>query len=489
MTATSPDRRIDGLLARYEARDASVAALLCDGHDPAARAFRFIAPDLAVHDLSYGELRAEFERFAAALDDLGVRPGERVATLMGKSREYVVALIGIWRLGAVHVPLFTAFAAPAIALRLAGSAVRVVVCDADQLPKLAPGGDMPADPPWQAICTGPGGNSALQFDSLLANARPGFPPAVLGGDAPLIHIYTSGTTGSPKGVVVPVRALASFHAYCEFGLGIRPDDTFWCAADPGWAYGLYYAVIGTLLTGVRSILLQGGFSAEATLAVLDSERVTNFAAAPTVYRALRSSGLAPAAPLALRRASSAGEPLTAEVNVWARQVLGVEVHDHYGQTEAGMLINNHHHPLLAKPLREGAMGHAMPGWRAVVLDGESDRAAEVAQSGRIAIDLDASPLAWFAGYDGDPAKSAEKFSADGRYYLTGDTGMIDAEGYFHFSARDDDVIIMAGYRIGPFEVEFGDADPSGGQRGGGDRGSRRGAGRSDRGLCGSGQRA
>ena len=443
---------VEQLLDRYGAADACAAGLLCDGHDPASRAFRILAPDLSAEDLSYGELKAESERFAAALLALGLRPGDRVATLMGKSRAYIVAVMGIWRLGAVHVPLFTAFAPPAIALRLTGSGAKVVVCDPDQLAKLAPGDDIPADAGWQVICTGDGG-TALDFDEVLAAQAPGFPAAALGGDAPLIHVYTSGTTGAPKGVVVPIRALASFHAYMEFGIGLTDDDIYWCAADPGWAYGLYYAVLGTMLTGVSSILLQGGFSPEGTLALLEREQVTNFAAAPTVYRALRASGLAAPGKLALRRASAAGEPLTPEVNVWARGALGIEVHDHFGQTEAGMLINNHHHAALTQPLREGSMGHAMPGWRAVVLENESDGEADAGEAGRIAIDRHASPLGWFAGYEGNAAKSAEKFSADGRYYLTGDTGMQDGEGYFHFSARDDDVIIMAGYRIGPFEVE------------------------------------
>lgn len=445
--------RVDELLARYGAPDACAARLLCDDHDPSARAFRIIAPDLSADDISYGELKADSERFAAALHSLGVRPGDRVATLMGKSRACIVAVVGIWRLGAVHVPLFTAFAPPAIALRLTGSGTKVVVCDADQLAKLAPGEDMPASPGWQVICTGGGGAGALDFDEVIAAQAPGIHAAALGGDAPLIHVYTSGTTGAPKGVVVPIRALASFHAYMEFGIGLTDDDIYWCAADPGWAYGLYYAVLGTLQTGVRGVLLQGGFTPESTLAVLAREAVTNFAAAPTVYRALRATGLAVPGKLALRRASAAGEPLTPEVNVWARSALGIEVHDHYGQTEAGMLINNHHHAALARPLREGSMGHAMPGWRAVVLENESDREASAGVAGRIAIDRHASPLGWFSGYEGNAAKSAEKFSADGRYYLTGDTGMQDEEGYFYFSARDDDVIIMAGYRIGPFEVE------------------------------------
>lgn len=448
-----PPRLIDELVAIYGAPDASAAYQLCDRYDPAARAYRIVSPDLSTEDITYGELRRDSEKFSAALFRLGIRPGDRVATLMGKSRAYLVTLMAIWRLGAVHVPLFTAFAPQAIGQRLVGSGAKLVVCDGAQADKLKPGEFIAEDAPWLVIGVEPGDGPSLSFDVLLSESRPGFPAAALGGDAPIIHIYTSGTTGNPKGIVVPMRALAAFRAYAEFGLGLQRGDIFFCAADPGWAYGLYFGILGTFTTGIDSILVQGGFSPALTFAVLEQEGVTNFTAAPTIYRSLRSFTPAPPAPLALRCASSAGEPLTPEVNEWAPRVLGTAVHDHYGQTEAGMLINNHHHGALNRPLREGSMGQSMPGWRAVILDPQMDREVGPGIHGRVAMSMQDSPLAWFKGYDGDPAKTNEKFAADGRWYLTGDTGTVDDDGYFHFSARDDDVIIMAGYRIGPFEVE------------------------------------
>jgi acetyl-CoA synthetase len=387
---------------------------------------------------------------------MGVSPGDRVATLMGKSTEYLVTLMAIWRLGAVHVPLFTAFAPSAIALRLAGSAAKIVVCDENQQAKLAPSANIAADAPWQIITTAPdhlAPPTALRFAQLLAAHRPGRPAASLGGNAPLIHIYTSGTTGRPKGVVVPIKALAGFQAYAEFGLGLRSDDLFWCAADPGWAYGLYFGVLASFTTGIPSLLLQGGFDAEATYEVLSRTKITNFAAAPTVYRSLRTAQVSAPRNLKLRCASSAGEPLTPEVNEWAVGALGVAIHDHYGQTEAGMLLNNHHHPALKKPLKAGSMGMSMPGWATLVLRQHEDTPAPNGELGRIAVEVSQSPLAWFTGYLNDPEKSAEKFAGEGRWYLTGDVGWKDEDGYFHFSSRDDDVIIMAGYRIGPFEVE------------------------------------
>lgn len=442
--------RLHDLVASYQGADASVAHLLCDRHPADATAYTIVAPDGSAVDLTYGRLREMSERFAAALAGLGVRPGDRVATLMGKSVEYLAALLGIWRAGAVHVPLFTAFATPAVVLRLTGSDTKVVVCDEAQRGKLAG-----TDGPWRVVVAGgeTPQNGDLDFAELVAAQQTGFPAAALGADAPLIHIYTSGTTGEPKGVVVPTAAIAAFHAYLEFGLHVRADDVHWCAADPGWAYGLYYGIVGPLAVGVHSVLLGGGFSAPLTWSVLADHRVTNFAAAPTVYRALRASGVSVPDDLYLHHASSAGEPLTPDINEWAPDAIGVPVHDHYGQTETGMVINNHHHPALRHPRKPGSMGRAMPGWTVAVLLPDADHIAPTGTQGRIAVDTTASPLAWFTGYTGDPVRTAEKFTDDGRWYLTGDVGSTDEDGNFHFTSRDDDVVIMAGYRIGPFEVE------------------------------------
>jgi acetyl-CoA synthetase len=454
----SPDARVRELVALYADRRASVADLLCDRHPADAVAYTIVKPDGAATVLSYGRLREDSERFAAALAELGVAPGDRVATLMGKSVEYLVAVMGIWRLGAVHVPLFTAFAPPAIATRLLGSKARIVISDDTQRGKLLPSEDIPVDAPWQVIVAGGPEDAArypddLDFRALLAAQPSGFPAAALGGAAPIVHIYTSGTTGAPKGVVVPTRAIAGFRVYLEYALDLGADDVYWCAADPGWAYGLYFGIIGSFSVGVPSVLLRGGFSPESTWAVLHDWGITNFTAAPTVYRALRASSVPVPSALRLRCASSAGEPLTPEVNQWAIAALGLPVFDHYGQTEAGMLVNNHHHPALRRPLKPGSMGQPMPGWTVRVLCSDHDDVAPAGTVGRIALDTAASPLAWFRGYEGNASRSAEKFSEDGRWYLTGDVGSTDDEGYIHFSARDDDVIIMAGYRIGPFEVE------------------------------------
>lgn len=445
--------RVEGIASRFGQGEQCAAWHLCDRHDRGSLAYRIVGEDMDYVDLSYGELRSASQRLAAGFRAMGLGEGDRIATLMGKSRDYLVSLMAIWRIGAVHLPLFTAFAPAAIAYRLASSAARLVICDSDQMTKLEPGIDMPADRDWSVATTGKCKPEIRSLEEMSIDEP--FPPeaAHLPADAPLIHIFTSGTTGKPKGLTVPIRALAAIQTYMELALNVTSQDVYWCAADPGWAYGLYYGVVGSFLTGTTSILLEGGFSPARTLAVLERERVTNFAAAPTVYRAMRASGEVPTHPLALRHASSAGDPLTPDVNDWARDVLGVEVHDHYGQTETGMLINNHHHPSLARPLVSGSMGVAMPGWTAAILGDKSDEQAAIGEVGRVAILLAASPLAWFGGYIGAEDRTAERFTGDRTYYLTGDVGRQDEDGNFHFSARDDDVILMAGYRIGPGEIE------------------------------------
>ena len=157
------DQRVEQLLARFSGGSICTVSLLCDDYDVDQMAYRLIGEDLSATDYSYGQLREASEKFAGALKALGVGKGDRVATLMGKSWSYLVTVMGIWRLGAVHVPLFTAFAPPAIALRVTGSNTKVIVCDAAQQSKLAPGDDIPADAPWRVITTGDAQGDDLSF--------------------------------------------------------------------------------------------------------------------------------------------------------------------------------------------------------------------------------------------------------------------------------------------------------------------------------------
>jgi acetyl-CoA synthetase len=209
-------------------------------------------------------------------------------------------------------------------------------------------------------------------------------------------------------------------------------------------------VIGPLLLGQATVLNDGPFDPAATYRVLERHAVTSLATAPTAYRALRAAGQ-PSRRLRLGHASSCGEPLNESLIAWAEEHLGVPVHDHYGQTETCIVAANHHHPALARPLRPGSMGHSTPGYRVVILD-EADEEAPPGLAGQIAVDVEGSPL-FFRGYFREEAESARRLPAGGRYFLTGDAGRQDEDGYLWFDARADDVIVSGGYRIGPFEVE------------------------------------
>ncbi|MBT2413706.1 AMP-binding protein [Streptomyces sp. ISL-12] len=432
---TSVQARIQDLLSTFGAPDADVARLLCDRRPPDAVAFTVLGPDLESVPLTYGALAERSRLLAGRLRALGVGPGDRVATLMGKSADLPVSLLAIWRLGAVHVPLFTAFAPDAVRARTA--AAKAVITDPSQSHKVdalrGPDGTLP----WHVLEAGP---DLARAPGPVADTYP------VGGAAPFLELYTSGTTGPAKPVPVPVRAIAAFAAYQEFGLDHRADDVFWNMADPGWGYGLYQAVIGPLALGRAALLLSGGFDADRTVLTLSRHRVTNFAAAPTAYRSLRAQWPG-RPPLALRCASSAGEPLDAATAEWAADALGTEIHDHYGQTELGMVAGHGWHPAIRPAARTaGSMGRSFPGWRLRVLDRTEDVEAPPGEPGRLAVDRWESPLMWFTGYGGGTAPAR-------RWHVTGDIAVADAAGNLTFTGRADDVIIMAGYRIGPHDIE------------------------------------
>ena len=417
-------QRVASLARRFSA-DVCLGDILCDDHPRGDTAFTVIDEDVQITELSYGELSDESRRLATALRARGIERGTRVGVLMGKSRQLPIVLLALWRLGAVEVPLFTAFAGPAIAQRVRGAGAQLIIADPDQLPKLD---GLVID----RLATG------APVAEMIAAGNPLAESVHIGPDELFLQLYTSGTTGTPKGVGVPAFAIAAFIAYAEYGLAIDQDDVFWNAADPGWAYGLYYGIVAPLAVGASNILLAGAFSAERTTAVMEKMGVTNFAAAPTVYRAMKKEGTQ--LTTRLSKASSAGEPLTPDVVQWAPVALGTEVRDHWGQTELGMAITNSWHPALQRAVARGSMGQALPGFAAGTREGS------------IVLSPAESPLMWFRGYVDAPQQTQERYSENGAWYLTGDAGRAEGDDFF-FASRDDDLIIAAGYRIAPFDIE------------------------------------
>src|SRR5262249_34882758 len=328
------------------------------------------------------------------------------------------------------------------------SAARVIVTDTANRPKLAGLGLRVITVEEHDGAAEPGD---VSFRAAIAAAGPLAEGGRVRGEDPFILIYTSGTTGQPKGVQVPVRALTCFAVYMRFGLDVRDEDVYWNIADPGWAYGLFYALVGPLLLGLPTLFAGAPFTVAHALNVMRTYRVTNFAAAPTVYRSMRAAGDAGAGDdLHLRVLSSAGEPLNPDVIAWAERTLGVPVYDHYGQTENAMLVINPHAAALRRPLRPGSMGVEMPGFHAVIVDEEGHELGP-GEEGQIGLDIARSPLYWFGGYYKAPERPGKRII--GGYYLTGDAASRDADNFFYFSGRTDDIISTAGYRIGPFEVE------------------------------------
>ncbi|PTL90550.1 AMP-binding protein [Halomonas litopenaei] len=398
-----------------------------------------------VSRLTYRELDQQSARLAGWMAARGLGVGDRIACMLPRSPQLLVAVVATWRLGAVYQPLFTAFGPDAVDYRLGRADTRLVITDAANRHKFD---GLESCPPVLAL----GGASEaypqdLSWDEALASEALQDSPPRLSPDAPFLQMFTSGTVGKPKGVAVPLSAMPAFALYMELAVDLRPEDRFWNMADPGWAYGLYYAIAGPLLLGVTTHFCEAGFSAEGALAFMQRHDITNFAAAPTAYRLMKASGLFDNAheTLSLRAASSAGEPLNTEVVSWVESALGCPVMDHYGQTETGMTCNNHHR--LEHPKHIGGMGVPMPGYRLVILDAEYQELPP-GEPGVLAVDIERSPAHFFPGYTWQ-----EKHPFAEGYYLTGDVVVRNEDGSFQFAGRDDDIITTAGYRVGPTDVE------------------------------------
>jgi len=456
--ATTP--QIEQWQRVFGAKQVAVSNELCDKHAQGAAALRLTDDG---REVSYGELGDASRRLASVLAELGVGKGDRVACMLPKTCELVTTVLAAARLGACYVPLFTAFGPDAAEYRINASAAKVVVTDSTQRAKL----DGVAAS-TKCITVGAVNGEDVDYADAVGVASPlaDSSHAQLSSNDLLSIIFTSGTTGRPKGVEVPVWALSAFSTYMHYGLHVTSDCTYWNVADPGWAYGLYYSVYGPLALGYPSIMQQSGFNPTSAAKVLEDYKVTNLAAAPVWYRALRANlEIAPGWLPALQRASSAGEPLNPSISEWLQGITAnsVPIRDHYGQTEGGMIAVNHWHPDLAtSTLPAGSMGPSMVGLSAAVVsqpdDGSAAKQLPAGVPGAFAVDTDKarSPLFWFTRYLNNTEKTAERFvdGADGRSYcLTGDVAEHDGEGFFYFSSRDDDVITSSAYRIGPFDVE------------------------------------
>ena len=396
---------------------------------------------------TFKQLKDYSSQFANFLKAQGVGRGDRISGLLPRNVELLITILAAWRIGAVYQPLFTAFGPKAIEHRVQLAKSKFVVTDLNNRPKLDEVQDCPtiisiADENGPALAAGD-----LNFWDEVNAQSDQCDVVRLMIDDPFLLMFTSGTTGLAKPLEVPLKALIAFGLYMQNAVGLTDDDAFWNIADPGWAYGLYYAITGPLLLGHATLFYEGGFSTDSLIQIAKEYNITNLAGAPTAYRLMMAADQTQMASLRgqFRRVSSAGEPLNPEVIRWFKQVLDAPIYDHYGQTEVGMVVCNHH--ALEHEVHAGSAGFASPGYHIAVVD-EQGQVLPQDTPGILAIDLERSPLMWFGGY-----KESRKSPFVGGYYLTGDTAEIHADGSMSFVGRSDDVITTSGYRIGPFDVE------------------------------------
>ncbi|PXW63991.1 acetyl-CoA synthetase [Methylobacterium sp. B4] len=430
----------------------NIASDVCDRWaltEPDRTALLVLDADDRPEPVSYGRLRSDSLRLAAALAARGVGAGDRVAVLLPQSVAVAVTHLAAYRLGAIALPLAGLFGESALQHRLTDSGTRAVVTDAAGLAKLER--LRPDLPDLATILSVDGASGAAEdFLSVLASAAEDFETRSTGPDDPALMIYTSGTTGLAKGALHGHRVLLGHLPGWTLMHGFPPEGTglMWTPSDWAWAGGLLNVLMPSLRLGMPVVARpHGRFEPEAAYRLMADLGVTHAFLPPTALRMLR--GLADPREKfdlpRLRNIASAGEALGAETFEWARAALGLTIGEAYGQTECNLVLASCARVGVA---RAGATGKPVPGHRVAVLR-EDGTEADADETGEIAVRAPDPVL--FLGYWRQPEATAKKFR-DG-WWMTGDRARRDADGYIRFVGREDDLITSAAYRIGPAEIE------------------------------------
>ncbi len=425
-------------------------------------ALRFVARNQPALDLSYAELARQTNRFANVLEGLGVQKGAHLFVLAGRMPALYIAVLGALKKGVVVTPMFSAFGPEPIATRInLGAGEVLVTTDVLYQRKIKPWRQQMPSLRHVLLVAEEGGLTqepdTLDLGQLLREASDAFTTVNTSGQDPALLHFTSGTTGTPKGALHVHEAVVTHFQTGRYALDLHEEDRFWCTADPGWVTGTSYGIMAPLLQGVTSLIDREEFDAERWYHLLAEERISVWYTAPTALRMLMKAGKALAQQHrfpALRFVASVGEPLNPEAVWWGQEVLGLPIHDNWWQTETGgiMIANTP-----AFDIKPGSMGRPLPGIDAFIVEhlefeGEPPRVRVLETpdvEGELA--LRANWPSMFRGYLNNETRYAKCFAGD--LYLTGDLARRDAEGYFWFVGRADDVIKSAGHLIGPFEVE------------------------------------
>lgn len=418
-------------------------------HGPRANhvALRWLPVAGAARDITYAQLARDSNRFANVLRGLGVAKGDAVFVLCGRIPELYAAVLGALKCGAVVSPMFSAFGPEPLKTRVNLGRGKVLVTTEALYERRV----------RKAEAEMPSLGHILRVDAPEARAQfaaasDAFAVERTGAEDPAFLHFTSGTTGMPKAAVHVHGAVAAHYATGRFALDLHPEDVFWCTADPGWITGTSYGIVAPLAHGVTSIVDEAEFDAERWYRNLQDQGVTVWYTAPTAIRLLMKAGADIARKYRfpkLRFVASVGEPLNPEAVWWGKDVLGLPIHDNWWQTETGgiMIANT-----AAMDVKPGSMGKPLPGIEARIVhrrEGGLDVVDAPDTEGELV--LRAGWPSMFRGYLGQEERYRKCFAGD--WYLTGDLARRDADGYYWFVGRADDVIKSAGHLIGPFEVE------------------------------------
>ncbi len=421
---------------------------VCDRHAVGAPRTALIVeePDGAVRRYSFHDISAMTGRLCNGFAQLGLSRGDRVAVLLAQSVEVAVTHVACFKAALVSIPLFTLFGVDALEYRLRDSGAAAVVTDRAGLEKLAAiRARLPAL--RTVLCVEGEAAGAVDFHALLAGMAADFTPVETAADDPAIIVYTSGTTGNPKGALHAHRVLLGHLPGVEYPHDFfpQPGDLFWTPADWAWIGGLFDVLMPAWHHGVPVLAHRfAKFDPQAAADLMARHGVRNVFLPPTALKLMRQAGI-DASAVRLRTLASGGETLGAELLDWGRATFGVTINEFYGQTECNLVVGN---DAAFMPVRPGSMGPAIPGHCVAVID-EAGRELPADSVGAIAVRRPDPVM--FLRYWNNEAATAAKFVGD--WLLTGDLGRQDADGYFWYVGRDDDVITSAGYRIGPSEIE------------------------------------
>ena len=402
---------------------------------------------------TFDDLRLKTNAMALWLRGLELGAGERICLFMDRVPELYLGVLAILKMGGVAQPLFSAFGEESLATRLKDAGTSAILTQKKHLSKVRKIRDTLPQLRYVIVVDAPAaslkaGEVALALDALPPCEK--FAVHATTTESPSLLHYTSGTTGQPKGAQHVHGSLVAQYLTTRRVLDVHDDDVYWCNADPGWVTGTSYGIIGPWACGTTQVVLDAGFNAEHWYQFMQKHRVTVWYSAPTAIRLLMREGTALVHKYdlsSLRHLCSVGEPLNPEAVVWSEQAFGRPFLDTFWQTETGCIVITNLPGMKVKP---GSMGKPFPGITACVLDPQTNE--PITEAGKVGlIALRPGWPSMLRGYWKNPAAYEKKFRNG--WYICGDRASIDADGYFWFVGRDDDVINTGGHLVGPFEIE------------------------------------